>query len=79
MFSDNVTQPRILFNSTNGIAILPLTNVNVSNAGIYSCSSKNIITNDLEIQVGMINLMKYIKDVQQIYTHVNMLTNIFFV
>ncbi|KAM0737223.1 Protogenin [Formica fusca] len=49
-YIDNVTQPRILFNSTNGIAILPLTNVNVSNAGIYSCSSKNIITNDLEIQ-----------------------------
>jgi len=63
MFSANVTQPRILFNSTIGIAILSLTNVNVSNAGVYLCSSKNFITNDLEVQVGMIELMKYIKDI----------------
>lgn len=66
MFSDNVTQPRILLNSTIGIAILSLTNVNVSNAGIYLCSSKNVITNELEIQVGMINLMNYIKDVKRL-------------
>ncbi|CAL1676693.1 unnamed protein product [Lasius platythorax] len=49
-YIDNVTQPRILLNSTIGIAILSLTNVNVSNAGVYSCSSKNVITNDLEVQ-----------------------------
>ncbi|XP_012233250.2 protogenin-like [Linepithema humile] len=49
-YKDNVTQPRILFNSTTGIGILSLTNVNISNAGVYMCSSKNSITNDLEVQ-----------------------------
>lgn len=49
---DNVTKPRILLNSTTGISVLSLTNVNVSNAGVYQCSSKNSITNDLEVQVS---------------------------
>ncbi|XP_032682628.1 protogenin-like isoform X1 [Odontomachus brunneus] len=49
-YIDNVTQPRILLNSTTGIGILSLRNVNASNAGVYLCSSKNSITNDLEVQ-----------------------------
>ncbi|EFN87203.1 Protogenin [Harpegnathos saltator] len=49
-YIDNVTQPRILLNSTTGIGVLSLTNVNISNAGVYLCSSKNSITNDLEVQ-----------------------------
>ncbi|XP_070525899.1 protogenin isoform X2 [Cardiocondyla obscurior] len=49
-FIGNVTKPRIFFNSTTGVSILPLRNVNVSDAGIYQCSLKNSITNDLEVQ-----------------------------
>lgn len=52
LFVDNVTKPRILLNSTTGISILSLTNVNISNAGVYLCSSKNSITNDLQVQVS---------------------------
>lgn len=63
LFSDNVTQPRILLNSTTGIGMLSLINVNVSNAGVYLCSSKNSITNDLEVQVG-IQLLKTKKKAQ---------------
>ncbi|KAK2586091.1 hypothetical protein KPH14_008375 [Odynerus spinipes] len=48
--NSNVQQPRILVNSTTGIGILELKNVSISDAGIYHCSSKNSITNDLEIQ-----------------------------
>ncbi|XP_015176412.1 PREDICTED: protogenin isoform X3 [Polistes dominula] len=48
--NSNVPQPRILVNSTTGIAILELRNVSIFDAGIYTCSSKNSITNDLEIQ-----------------------------
>ncbi|XP_014611441.1 PREDICTED: protogenin-like [Polistes canadensis] len=47
--NSNVPQPRILVNSTTGIAILELRNVSIFDAGIYVCSSKNS-TNDLEIQ-----------------------------
>ncbi|XP_036143193.1 protogenin isoform X2 [Monomorium pharaonis] len=49
-YIDNVTKPRILLNSTTGISLLSLTKVNVSNAGIYLCSSMNPITNDSEVQ-----------------------------
>ncbi|KAG5334508.1 PRTG protein, partial [Acromyrmex charruanus] len=49
-YIDNVTKPRILLNSTTGISILSLINVNISNAGVYLCSSKNSITNDLQVQ-----------------------------
>jgi len=52
LFADNVTKPRILLNSTTGISILSLTNVNISYAGVYLCSSKNSITNDLQVQVS---------------------------
>ncbi|KAI4495477.1 hypothetical protein M0802_008691 [Mischocyttarus mexicanus] len=48
--NSNVPQPRTLVNSITGIAILELRNVSISDAGIYVCSSKNLITNDLEIQ-----------------------------
>ncbi|XP_015430760.1 PREDICTED: protogenin-like [Dufourea novaeangliae] len=45
-----VAQPRILFNSSTGISILSLINVSVSDAGVYLCSLKNIVTNNSEIQ-----------------------------
>ncbi|XP_076629376.1 protogenin B isoform X1 [Colletes latitarsis] len=46
----NVAQPRILLNSSIGISILSLINVSVSDAGVYLCSTKNFVTNSLEIQ-----------------------------
>ncbi|XP_011633791.1 protogenin-like [Pogonomyrmex barbatus] len=49
-YIDNVTKPRILLNSTTGISKLSLRSVNVSDAGVYMCSSQNSITNDLEVQ-----------------------------
>ncbi|RLU22847.1 hypothetical protein DMN91_005125 [Ooceraea biroi] len=48
-YIDNVTQPRILLNST-GIGILSLRNVSISNAGIYLCSAKNSVTHEFEVQ-----------------------------
>jgi hypothetical protein len=51
-FSDNITQPRILLNST-GIGILSLKNVNISNAGVYLCSTKNSVTREFEVQVSV--------------------------
>lgn len=51
LFSDNVTQPRILLNSTAGIGVLSLRNVSISNAGVYLCSAKNSLTNELKVQV----------------------------
>nr|XP_033336778.1 protogenin B-like [Megalopta genalis] len=48
--TQNVAQPRILLNSSIGISILSLVNVSVSDAGIYLCSTKTIVTNNLEIQ-----------------------------
>ncbi|XP_071629557.1 protogenin [Temnothorax longispinosus] len=56
-YIDNITKPRILLNSTTGISILSLTNVNVSNAGVYLCSSKNSITNDLEVQNVTVDIL----------------------
>ncbi|XP_047345010.1 protogenin-like isoform X4 [Vespa velutina] len=55
--NSNVPQPRILVNSTTGIAILELKNVSISDAGIYLCSSRNSITNDLEIQNITVNIL----------------------
>ncbi|XP_046817800.1 protogenin-like isoform X3 [Vespa crabro] len=55
--NSNVPQPRILVNSTTGIAILQLKNVSISDAGIYLCSSRNSITNDLEIQNITVNIL----------------------
>ncbi|XP_076239545.1 protogenin B isoform X2 [Calliopsis andreniformis] len=48
--NDIVAQPRILLNSSTGISILSLINVNVSDTGIYLCSAKNFLTNNLETQ-----------------------------
>ncbi|XP_033336778.2 protogenin B isoform X1 [Megalopta genalis] len=48
--TQNVAQPRILLNSSIGISILSLVNVSVPDAGIYLCSTKTIVTNNLEIQ-----------------------------
>ncbi|XP_017885613.1 protogenin-like [Ceratina calcarata] len=46
----NVAQPRILLNSTIGISVLQLVNVSATDAGVYICSVKNLITNNVEIQ-----------------------------
>ncbi|CAL7934192.1 unnamed protein product [Xylocopa violacea] len=50
IYNHNVAQPRILLNSSIGINILSLVNVSASDAGIYICSVKNFITNNVEIQ-----------------------------
>ncbi|XP_025993555.2 protogenin isoform X2 [Solenopsis invicta] len=56
-YTDNVTKSRILLNSTTGISVLSLTKVNVSNAGVYQCSSKSSITNDLEVQNVTVDIL----------------------
>ncbi|XP_015114017.1 protogenin B [Diachasma alloeum] len=43
-------QNRILLNSTNGISVLALKNVSTSDAGTYLCSTKNAVSNGLEVQ-----------------------------
>ncbi|XP_029047442.1 protogenin-like [Osmia bicornis bicornis] len=48
--NNNVTQPRILLNSSIGISILSLINVSASDAGVYICSTKNFVTNNSEVQ-----------------------------
>lgn len=48
----NVAQPRILLNSSIGITILSLVNVSASDAGVYVCSVKNFVTNNVKIQVS---------------------------
>uniref|UniRef100_V9IMH1 Protogenin n=1 Tax=Apis cerana TaxID=7461 RepID=V9IMH1_APICE len=53
----NVAQPRILLNSSIGISILSLVNVSVSDAGVYICSVKNFITNNVEIQNITVNIL----------------------
>lgn len=60
LFLGNVTQPRVLLNSTTGVSILSLTNVNISKAGVYMCSSKNSISNDLEVQVRRESTVSYL-------------------
>lgn len=55
LFLDNITQPLILLNSTTGISVLSLKSANnISNTGVYTCSSKNLITNDIKVQVGAV-------------------------
>ncbi|KAG6802324.1 protogenin-like isoform X1 [Apis mellifera caucasica] len=53
----NVAQPRILLNSSIGISILSLVNVSASDAGVYICSVKNFITNNVEIQNITVNIL----------------------
>ncbi|XP_012138183.2 protogenin isoform X1 [Megachile rotundata] len=48
--NNNVTQPRILLNSSIGISVLSLTNVSVSDAGVYVCSAKYFVTNNSDVQ-----------------------------
>ncbi|XP_043270057.1 protogenin B-like isoform X2 [Venturia canescens] len=50
-YSDGPAVPRILLNSTKGIAILALENVSLSNAGIYSCSTKNSDIQNITIDI----------------------------
>ncbi|KAG7213439.1 hypothetical protein KM043_002717 [Ampulex compressa] len=58
-YTDNINleEPRILLNSSTGISILSLKNVTISNAGIYLCSTKNYVTNDMEIQNITVNIL----------------------
>ncbi|XP_063995448.1 immunoglobulin superfamily DCC subclass member 4-like [Diachasmimorpha longicaudata] len=43
-------QNRILLNSTTGISVLTLKNVSIYDAGTYLCSTKNAVSNGLEVQ-----------------------------
>lgn len=56
----NVAQPRILLNSSIGISILSLVNVSASDAGVYVCSVKNFVTNNVEIQVSYYKILNMI-------------------
>ncbi|XP_017797169.1 PREDICTED: protogenin-like [Habropoda laboriosa] len=58
-YTDNhiVAQPRILLNSSIGISILSLVNVSAFDAGVYICSTKNLITSNSEIQNLTVNIL----------------------
>ncbi|XP_017758579.1 PREDICTED: protogenin-like [Eufriesea mexicana] len=57
-YTDNHNaQPRILLNSSIGISILSLVNVSASDAGVYVCSIKNFVTNNVEIQNVTVDIL----------------------
>ncbi|XP_033362311.1 protogenin-like isoform X3 [Bombus vosnesenskii] len=53
----NVAQPHILLNSSIGITILSLVNVSASDAGVYVCSIKNSVTNNVKIQNVTVDIL----------------------
>ncbi|XP_033200590.2 protogenin isoform X2 [Bombus vancouverensis nearcticus] len=53
----NVAQPRISLNSSIGITILSLVNVSASDAGVYVCSVKNSVTNNVKIQNVTVDIL----------------------